>query len=417
MSYQKHKETGKNKDGGLDINRERELQQDSGHSNELHFTEYFQKNQHIVNALDDIAQARLDNLAIKSQIKKEQTELSEKENAGNESESVIVSTDNAELILQVSQGSTQAVELLQQKLKDSVENLIQPDSESRSHFDQETDNHFAQNYQSNYNLNDLTHQLNSLAHEQEQLEESVFFNSGICGIVAAMFSANLINFLHHVGIFNSPLFALVALLMFPLSIRLAYQLQGNKRQRIKYIEQEKALLEKTIVEEGEKAIAFTRQMQSTFGVFNKEDQKYYSKEQANSIVHHPLRIYKLMAKVKKWNLKNLEEAKNHHANYHEIIDYLRLEKRIHYKEKCIIIGSLIVFCGSLIAFKALSHQDWDFNFFIELVISGFVGKTVAEIAIKKNKTIKGLQTQLDKLRNKVSQLKQYWTSSEKKTTH
>jgi hypothetical protein len=404
-----------------------ELQKDSedskSNSNELHFTQYFQKNQHIVNALDDIVQARQDNLALKSRVKKEQTDLSlplwQQEQAEHDSDkqsqsqSFIVSTDNTDLILQASQGSTQAVELLQQKLHHSVQQLIPNHSN--------LDANPVQNYQAEHNLNDLTHRLTILEQNFENLDESLNFNSILWGFLGTVGSAYVINFLH----LNSSFFAFLPILILPLAIRLVYQLQSQKRQKIKHIEKEKDYLRKMVLQEGEKAIAFTRQMNTSHSKLivnanqkQKEKEPVYDSEQHGSrFVHKSLYIYKLMAEVKQWNLNNLYESKNHDPVYQDIIDYLCLEKLIQSKKKWMTIGSIVFFCTPFLVFKGLGHADLNFNFFIEWCMLAFTGQIVGEFMIKKNKTINGLKKQLNQVSNKVGQLKQYLPFSDKNRKH
>jgi hypothetical protein len=100
------------------IEKETDIQYPQSDS-ELHFTHYFKKSTCIINTLEDIEQARLDNLERKkhsvNDLNTDSGDIIHDNSKDNGN--LCVTTENTQLILDASQGSEQALYILENKLK------------------------------------------------------------------------------------------------------------------------------------------------------------------------------------------------------------------------------------------------------------------------------------------------------------
>lgn len=399
------------------IEKETDIQYQKSDS-ELHFTHYFKKSTCIINTLEDIEQARLDNLERKkhsvNDLNTDSGEIIHDNNKDNGN--LCVTTENTQLILDASQGSEQALYILENKLKQASDALIQTnktyDTPKQIHEDK--------------NLNLLIKQLSEEQHIFERNNKYVQFCFG--GFVCLIFLgipalADLLRLIHsnRLDVF---LPMLVPMLFAAWSI---FSIGSTFEKCNKIIEFKIKSLKEQIISDGKDTILLNEKILQLAQNVNKNVQlDDWQKESDISLndthfteIENPEIIYDLIAQHGVFNI--------HHFQADDIKAYFQIQKQITRLTDSIdfncTAGALSFIFLTWLGMMACDFFT-SFNFFNVYHFIGLTGVSIfstliiRKLFIKKYRPLQILNEKLNEAKAGLQKLKQYFSKpSVKKSEH
>lgn len=314
--------------------------------NELHFTHYFKKDTSIINALDDIAQARLDNVESRKTLEKS-------------------------------------------ILPESINNNI------TSEFEQ-------------HDLNPLIKQSEQYDRKLMRLEGVIYFNSVLGGIAIQALTFLITKYFEFQYIDFPPLFYVLSSLMFPLGTWATFKMQKKKKQQMKQLFEEQEIIEQKIIQQGKKTIALNKQLKPLMESLSESEQNAYLKENQYSIrrLHNPWAIYK---KIHHEFIPGQSLNAYSPIEDEDIENYFRIKQELEYTEHKLTTRNLYVSLGlfALFCFTPSGRSLDIFSLvltFITLQTSGFLLGNY--FVTQKNSTIKNLKAKLKLAKIKAEDIRQ-----------
>lgn len=393
----------------FDNEQQRESEQASNsnsNGNELHFTHYFKKSSSVINALDDIAQARLDNLERKNQrlnSSDEDTTHRDSKNSGNLS----VTTENTQLILEASQGSQEALYQLQDKLKEangtlnSVETIPSDDNKNQTHQVK--------------NLNSLIKELSEAQNLFDMTNKLIQFRFGSILCMTFLGVPALADFVRLIGGYHATyLFLAVLVPMF--FIACSNFSSGSKFEKQNQITEQKIKsLQEQIIKDGKEAILFNEKIHEFTQNMNEEQKEAYIQTLDNTCfttIEHPEVIYDLIAKYSILNVHNFKAL--------DVKEYFQTKKKIKNIKEWIdfncTAGALsfifLTWLGMIACDFFTSLNFFNVYHFIGMAgVSIFSTTIIRKLFLKKYKPLQALNEKLAQAKAGLKNLTQYFGKS------